>query len=296
MPVIIIAGGTGMMGKSISKALTNAGNEVRILTRNPNLDNEYKWDIETGYIDTAVLENADVVINLAGANIGTHRWTAKYKKEILLSRVQSTKLIYDTLLTHKHKISRYISASAIGYYGHRPDEILKETASNGNGFLAKVCSEWEKAALKTASLNIPVAILRIGVVLNKEEGALPKMSIGNQFGFGVILGNGQQYISWIHIDDLVSMFTYIISNELSGIFNAVAPFPVIYEQMSAAISFSKQSKDIPIKIPEFAVKLLLGEQSEMVLTDTQCSAEKILHAGFAFQYPDIHAALRQLYT
>jgi len=296
MSVIVIAGGTGMMGKCISKALTNAGNEVRILARNPKLDNEYRWDIETRYIDTAVLENADVIINLAGANIGTHRWTTAYKKEILFSRVQSSQLIYDTLLTHKHNISRYISASAIGYYGHRPGEILKETASNGNGFLAKVCSEWEKAALITASLNIPVAILRIGVVLSKEEGALPKMSIGNQFGLGVILGNGQQYISWIHIDDLVNIFTFLISNKFNGIFNAIAPLPVTYEKLSEAISISKQSKHIPIKIPEFAVKLLLGEQSEMVLSDTYCRAEKILHTGFAFQYPDIHVALRQLYT
>lgn len=295
MAVIIIAGGSGMVGTALQKLFLQQGHEVRILTRSPKSKQEFKWDIQRHYVDRAVFQDAEVLVNLTGANIGAHRWTKANKEEILNSRIQSVNLLHDAILTNAIQLKHFITASAIGFYGHRPSEILDEKDKNGKGFLADVCRQWEAAALKIEALKIPVTILRLGVVLQANDGALHKMALSNNWGIGAVLGKGTQFVSWIHLEDLCRLFSYCISQPLHGIYNAVAPNPVMYKSMSEAISKSLQKPNIPISVPEFMVKLLLGEQAEMVLSDANCSAEKIIQTGFNFQFPAIQFALDNLY-
>ena len=296
MNKVIITGGTGLIGKQLTVLLKKNGFEVNILCRNPKNENEYKWNLEEGFIDSNVFTNAIAIIHLAGAGVADARWSSARKKEIIDSRIQSATLLYQYLSKEKHNIQTFISASAVGFYGDKGNEVLTENATRGTGFLAEVCQLWENAANKIAELNITVSIVRIGIVLSKAGGALQKLDFPIRFGIGAYIGNGKQYVPWIHSDDLCEIFIYLLKNKnLNGIYNACAPDIKTNKQMSQTIAKVLHRPFIPFPAPTFVLNTVMGEMATMLLMSNNCSAEKIIKTGFTFQYPTLENALTNIY-
>ncbi len=291
MAKILITGGTGLVGNRLTQLLTNKNHEVVILSRNPRKENEYKWDISTNYIDKEALVDIDYIIHLAGAGIADKRWTNKRKKIIIDSRVQSTNLLYHKIEEFKIDLKGFVSASGIGYYGAKTSETtFEETDKVGTDFLADVCQKWEQVAHQFSSRDIPVTILRMGIVLAKKGGALDKMRTP------IIspLGSGKQYLPWIHIDDLCNMYISAINGNLIGIFNAIAP------EHHTSISFSKilaksiKKPFVNIGIPKIMLKMLFGEMSIILLEGSKISAKKIEKSGYSFRFKTLTKALNNL--
>jgi uncharacterized protein len=297
MQKVIITGGTGLVGKRLSALLANNGYTVNILCRNPKNANEYKWNIEERYLDTKVFEDAIAVIHLAGAGVADKRWSDNRKKEIINSRIDTAQLLYQYLVKEKHNIQHFISASAVGFYGDTDNEILTETSKNGNGFLAEVCNLWENEADIFSSLNLSVSKVRIGIVLSKDGGALPKLDFPVKFGIGAYIGNGKQYVPWIHIDDLCQIFISILENKIKpGIYNGCAPDIKTNRQMSETIAQVLHKPFIPAPAPTFIIKTVLGEMSTILLMSNNCSSKKIQEAGFQFEFPTLVEALKEIYN
>lgn len=296
MQKVIITGGTGLVGKRLSALLANKGYTVNILCRNPKNANEYKWNIEERYLDNKVFKDAIAVIHLAGAGVADKRWSEDRKKEIVNSRVETAQLIHQYLANEPHNIQHFISASAVGFYGDRGNEILTETSSNGTGFLAEVCQLWENEADTFADLNMAVSKIRIGIVLSKDGGALPKLDFPIKFGIGAYIGNGKQYVPWIHIDDLCQIFISILENKIKpGIYNACSPDIKTNKQMSETIAQVLHKPFIPAPAPTFIIKTVLGEMSAILLMSNNCSSKKIQEAGLQFQFPTLVEALKDIY-
>lgn len=292
MAKILITGGTGLVGTKLTEMLLYKKHTVVILSRNPKKENEFKWDVSKNYIDEKAFLNIDYIIHLAGAGIADKRWSEKRKKIIVDSRVKTANLIFDYITKLKIDIKGFISASGIGYYGAiTTDKIFKETDKVGNDFLGEVCQKWENAAHQFKNLNIPVTILRTGVVLSKTGGALDKMKTP------IIspLGSGKQYLPWIHIDDLCEMYIKSIENNLTGIFNAVAPEHHTSKTFSKALAKSINRPFISVNAPSFMLKLLFGEMSKILLEGSRISAKKIEGANFNFQFPKLKTALKNLF-
>jgi uncharacterized protein len=290
---IIISGGTGFIGTQLVHKLIEKGYEVFIISRtnNPSFNDTktITWD-SLGVND---FENIVGVINLVGASIAGKKWSDEYKKVILESRIKTTgKLV--SLISKAQKAPKcFINASAVGYYGDRGDEILSEKSSKGMGFLAKVCSEWEKEAVK-ASKYTRTVMSRIGVVLDKNEGALAKMLLPFRLFIGGPLGSGEQYFPWIHIKDIVGLFVFAIENDsVEGPVNFAAPNPVTMKEFSSQLGRS-MSRPAFFKVPEFALKLMLGESAEMLTNSQRVQPEKALKLGYDFNYSEISSALNEL--
>ncbi|HSC53582.1 MAG TPA: TIGR01777 family oxidoreductase [Phnomibacter sp.] len=301
---ILITGGTGLVGTRLSEMLIQQGFRVIVLTRDPSKQiathphlQFAKWDVAAGYIDPAVWAQADVVVHLAGAGVLAKPWTHAYKKELVDSRVQSGKLLLHALQTEAHHINTVISASGIGYYGaDTGTQPFEETAEADTGFIGDLCTQWEAAVQPVLQQGIRLVIARLGIVIAREGGAMLKFKKSLKFRVAAVLGNGQQIISWIHIDDLCRFFIQAIADaQLQGVYNAVAPAPVSNQVLTLAIAQRQFGKGfITIHLPPFALKLLLGERSAEVLKSTTVSAEKLLQYGFQFQYPTIDTALAVL--
>jgi len=296
MQKVIITGGTGLVGKRLTNLLQQNGFEVNILCRNPKNKNEYKWDLENNFIDVNVFIGAIAIIHLAGAGVADARWTNARKKEITDSRIQSAAILYQYLSKEQHHIQSFISASAVGFYGDRGNELLTETSTNGTGFLAEVCQLWENAADKMTELNITVSKVRIGIVLSKDGGALPKLDFPIKFGIGAYIGNGKQYVPWIHVDDLCQIFIHLLKHKnLNGIYNACAPDIKTNKQMSQTIASVLHRPFIPFPAPSFILKIVMGEMASMLLMSNNCSSQKITQSGFTFLYPTLENALKNIY-
>lgn len=297
MTKILITGGTGLVGSRLSQHLLEKGYEVAFLSRNPGQKGKiklYQWDIDKGYIDAAAFHNTHVIIHLAGAGLADHRWTEAYKKEILDSRVKSTRLLGEYL--QKHNVPRVICASAVGLYGDRKEEWLSESTSAGTGFLADVCQQWEKEIAALQQENNSVAWVRIGIVLSTLGGALPAMSKTTAIGIGGILGNGQQFTPWIHIDDLCGIFIHLVENQnLKGPFNGSSPQPLSNKDFTKAIHKAMGKIFIPAPAPAFFLKMILGEQAQMILMSNRTKADKIIETGYQFKFTDAVLALQDLY-
>jgi len=303
---ILITGGTGMIGKALTEALLQRGFKVIILTRKPgeqkssNTQLTYAgWNVAEKTIDQEAFTKADYIIHLAGASVAEKRWSKKRKEEIVSSRVESGKLIVESLKTISNKVKAVISASGIGCYG--PDIVtnvnpFEEDDPFYNDFLGNTCKQWEEAIEPVSFLGKRLVKLRIGIVLSNEGGAMKEFKKPLKFGLATILGNGKQIISWIHIDDLIRMFLYAIDTEtLSGVFNAAAPNPVTNKKLILQLAEKERGKFfIPVHVPSFVLKLMLGEMSVEILKSTTVNAEKIQQAGFIFQYPSIDTAISQL--
>ncbi len=301
MSRVLIAGGTGLIGRHLSKSLQEHGYEVAILSRNrSNLSHirSYSWDLNQNEIQIEALNNCDYIINLAGENIGAKRWTRKRKQEILESRTKSSKLIFDNLKKEKHKLRTFITASAIGYYGaETSDHIYRESDRSARDFLGQTCSKWEQAADQFAQVGVRTVKIRTGIVLSKVGGALAKLNIPIRWGFASPIGHGKQYMPWIHIEDLCNIYIYALQNqEMTGAYNAVAPEHITNKEF---IRKAAQKIDKPFwfpNIPAFVLKLGFGQLSSMLLSGSRVSSEKLLAAGYSFQFPDIDSAFENLYV
>lgn len=300
MPTVLIGGGSGLVGSHLSQMLSDKGYTVWHLSRSPGADDRYRtfaWDTQQDYIDQAAVDGADFVINLAGAGIADKRWTEQRKQLIIDSRVQTTQLLHRAIKQSPTPPTTYISASAAGYYGDRGEEVLTETDPPGTGFLSRSCIAWEKAASQVSGPNLRNVIIRIGIVLSTEGGALPKMTMPVNFFAGVYFGNGRQWMPWIHIDDLCRIFIYAVEEEkMTGIYNGVGPNPARNHDLVEAVAEVKDKPVLMLPAPAFALKLAMGEMSHVVLDSTRAASDKLAGAGFSFQYPQLQAALKALYT
>ena len=291
MARILITGGTGLVGERLTKMLIDNNHEVKILSRNPSSKNEYKWDISSNYIDKKALIHTDYIIHLAGAGIADKRWTEKRKQVIIDSRVKTSNLLFDKINELKVELKGFISASGVGYYGATTsDKIFEETDKVGTDFLGEVCQKWENAAYQFETLKIPVTILRTGIVLSKNGGALEKMKTP------IIspLGTGKQYMPWIHIDDLCGIYINSIEENLKGIYNAVATEHHTSKTFSKALATSIKRPFIGINVPSFMLKLMFGEMAIILLEGSRISSKKIKKSSYLFQFETLKKALGNL--
>lgn len=301
---VLITGGTGLVGTALTKALLTKGYGVIILSRNSNQKSATQnlryahWDIKTQQIDADAIKQADFIVHLAGAGVVAKKWTAAYKKEIVESRTESSRLIIDALKKYENKVQAVISASAIGYYGSDTDagKSFVETDAADESFLGNTCKLWEESIEPVTQLNKRLVKLRTGIVLSNDGGALIEFKKPLQFGVAAILGSGKQIVSWIHIDDLCRLFIEGIENDKTiGTYNAVAPQPVSNRALNSALAKSLNKRFyIPLNVPAFVLKLMMGQRSIEVLKSTTVSCQKILNTGFTFGFATIESALADL--
>lgn len=298
MATILVTGGSGLIGSKLCYRLKERGFEVVLLSRvgSSDLDRTFRWNPEKCEIEDGAVESADYVIHLAGANIGDKKWTFRQKQTIIDSRVKSANLIFNQLQEKGHQIRAFISSSAVGYYGSEPtDKEFSEKDSPGNDFLSEVCIQWEDAADQFQRAGIRTVKVRTGVVLTKTGGALAEMKNPVVSGIGSPLGNGKQYIPWIHIDDLCEIYVKAIMDEhMQGAYNAVAlDVRTNAEFMQLLAKVLNKPFWFP-KVPSFILKLMLGERASIVLKGNKVSGKKIVDEGFDFKYYDLETALRDL--
>lgn len=304
MQTVIITGGTGLVGKRLTAHLVTKGYKVIILSRKAINDSNNQsvqyatWDIDRQTIDEQAIQTADYIIHLAGAGVMDRRWTASYKKEILNSRVKSSQLIAESLKKYPNKVKAVVSASAIGWYGADSDPArpFVEDDVPSTDFLGQTCTAWEKSISVAADSGARLCILRTGIVLSNEGGALAEFIKPLRFGLAAILGNGHQMISWIHIDDLCRLFIFAMENNtMKGSYNAVTGMPVSNKQLTLTLAKIKRGRFfIPFFVPAFLLKMILGEGSIEVLKSTTVSNAKAMAAGFTFLYPSIETAMANL--
>jgi hypothetical protein len=299
MQNILITGGTGLVGQALTQLLLKEGYQVSYLSRSeqniPNIKT-YLWDVKKQTIDAQAIQKADAIIHLAGAGVAEERWTNSRKQEILESRTDSTTLLVKALKDTSHAVKTFISASAIGYYGlDTGSTLINEDSQAGNDFLAEVTKSWERSVEDISDLGIRTTKLRIGVVLSEKGGALPKIMQPVKFGAGAALGSGKQYMSWIHIKDLARMFLFVLQQDkMEGIYNAVGPNPLNNAEITQAIAKTLGRPLFLPNVPEFALKLIMGEMAGIVTGGNRVSSQKIEKAGFDFQFAEISPALKDL--
>lgn len=289
----LITGGTGFVGSNLSKKLKQDGYEVIILTRDiKKVAKEYKAISSLDQIEDN--QNIDVIINLAGANI-SKRWTEGYKKELIESRVGTTKNVVDLIKRLSNKPKVFISASAVGYYGSQGDNMLIENSSFKDCFTHQLCNMWEQEAKKSIKLGVRLCIIRLGVVLGKNDGALKKMIPSFKLGLGGKIGDGKQYFSWVHIDDVVASYVFLINSSVSsGIYNLTSPNPVTNKIFTYNLS-KKLNRPSIFTMPSFVIKTLFGQMGENILLEGQrVVPEKLTKEGFIFKYPLIDKSLENL--
>ena len=301
MSTILITGGTGLVGTALGQALLEKGYQLIVLTRDPLRQvpvpgiRYAAWDIRKQTIDPAAIADADHIIHLAGASVAEKRWTNKRKEEILQSRVQSGQLLVKSLREIPNKVKSVISASAIGWYG--PDPVIPnaqpftESSKVATDFLGSTCQQWEESTSAINSqLHKRLVRLRIGIVLSSKGGALKEFIKPLQWGVGAVLGNGKQFVSWIHIQDLVRIFISAIEQEnMEGVYNAVAPAPVSNRDLVKWLARFRKKPFILFTVPSFLLKWIMGEMSVEVLKSCTVSAEKLMAAGFPFRYPSLES-------
>jgi uncharacterized protein (TIGR01777 family) len=296
---VLITGGSGLVGARLSQLLLEAGYQVIHLGRKKSRSGSiltYQWDLKKGIIEVEALLRADHIVHLAGAGVVDSRWTDDRKKEIISSRVDSANLLLAELKKLQLKPITFVSASAVGYYGNTGSALVTEDAVPGNDFLAEVCTAWESAAKQFEEIGSRVVVLRTGIVLSTKGGALPKTAAPVKFGIGATLGDGTQYVPWIHIDDLCRQYIYAIQNEkMKGIYNATAPQPVTNKEFTDSIGDALGKKTINTPAPAFVLKLAMGEMAIAVLGGQRTSSMKIQEAGFTFNFPQVLPALKDVF-
>lgn len=305
MSTILITGGTGMIGTALSQLLIAKGHQVILLSRNTSrpvaggVSIAY-WDPYKDSVDEEAIKAADIIIHLAGAGVADKRWTARRKKEIVESRTRSSALLIGALKDIPNKVQAVISASGIGWYGPDPSipnpRPFVETDPVDEDFLGETCRLWEESITPATSMGKRLVIFRTGIVLSNTGGALAEFRRPVKLGVAAILGSGKQVMSWIHVEDLCRLFLYAVENNgFSGVYNAVAPQPV--DNRTLTIELARRMKGryfVPVYVPSFVLKIVVGELSIEVLKSATVSAEKIRQSGFQFLYPSIQSALDNL--
>jgi len=294
---VLISGGSGLVGTALAESLRGEGHTVALLVR-PDGEasaGNIRWDPASGFINTNAMESADAVVNLNGASIGGGRWNPARKKILRSSRVDVTRVLVDTFTRLKQKPRVFVSASAIGYYGNRGDEVLTESSAGGNDFLADTCRDWEAEALRAQSGGIRTVIPRFGVILSAKGGALTQMLPPFKLGLGGRLGSGQQWMSWIALDDVVGLLKAAISDEkASGPVNVVAPAPVRNSEFTQVLA-SVLHRPAIFPAPAFGLRLLLGEMADaLLLSSQQVHSERVPTATYHFRYENLEPALRAI--
>lgn len=297
MKNILITGGSGLVGKKITQLLEKQGYKVAWLSRNPAKNNQksFAWDVDRMNIDPDAIPWADGIIHLAGEGVADRRWTSSRKKAILESRTNSTTLLLQAIEISERKPQVFVSASAVGFYGFNTENtIVDEKSAAGSDFLANVVVAWEDKVKQIEMTGIRTVILRIGIVLDNNGGALVEML---KPPVAAPLGSGKQWMSWIHIDDLAGMFLFALENEtLHGIYNAVGPNPATNAALTEKAAKKAGKIYLGIGVPGFALKLVLGEMAQMVLGGNKVSSQKIQEAGFQFRYLTLEEALNKIYS
>jgi uncharacterized protein (TIGR01777 family) len=294
---VLVTGSTGLVGSALLPALTHSGHRVTRLVRSQPRSGEaaVRWDPAAGTVDVAGLVGLDAVVHLAGENIASARWTPEQKAKIRDSRVKGTQLLCQSLAQLAQPPKVLVCASAIGYYGDRGAEVLREDSAPGSGFLAEVCRAWEAATEPAAQKGIRVVRLRIGLVLSATGGALKKMLPPFRMGLGGKIGSGQQYMSWIDLDDLVGAILHALTTEpLAGPVNGVAPNPVTNLEFTKTLG-RVLGRPTLFPMPAFAARLAFGEMADaLLLASTRVVPTRLSATGFTFRYPQLESALRHV--
>ncbi|MCX2573246.1 TIGR01777 family oxidoreductase [Pedobacter sandarakinus] len=296
---ILITGASGLVGTALKKQLLDQGYEVNTLSRKGNgKPNNFTWDVYKGEIDVKSLNGVDAIIHLAGEGVVDKKWTKERKQQIIESRVKSTALLHQAIRSNPdHRVTTFISASAVGFYGDGGDGILTEETAKGFGFLADCCKLWEDAVDDGRKLGLRVVKLRTGIVLSNDGGALPQLDKPIRFFVGAPIGTGKQWTPWLHLDDMVAMYIDAITNtKMEGSYNACAPFPVTNLGLTKAIAKHLHRPVWPIKVPRKILEMAMGERVEAVLMSSNTSAQKILDVGFKFKFTHLDDALSNLYS
>ena len=304
MQTVLITGGTGMVGQSLTNLLIDKGYKVIVLTRQKKQSSRLhfsyaQWDVNKHWIEPTAIAAADFIIHLAGEGVADKRWTASRKKAILDSRVDTSRLIVKSLKDNPNKVKAIVAASAIGWYGPDNDKSIEtgfvETDAVDSSFLGDTCRQWEESMHQVKELGIRLVTIRIGIVFNKKGGALAEFIKPARLGVAAILGDGKQIVSWIHQYDLNRMMLFAIEqDQVTGVYNAVAPDPVDNATLTKAIAQRFHKWAIPFKVPSFILKIMLGEMSVEILKSAKVSATKIIAAGFTFNYASMDEALDDL--
>jgi uncharacterized protein len=299
---IIVTGSTGLVGKALVRSLLAEGHEVTRMVRGGSQTfrapgtSAVSWDPEKGTVNVSELEGHDAAVHLAGEPVAGGRWTEERKLRILHSRVKSTRLLAETLAAMRDKPKVLVSASAVGFYGDRGDEVLTEESASGEDFLSAVCREWEKAALPASQAGIRVVHLRIGIVLSAEGGALAKMLTPFKLGLGGPVGGGRQYMSWVALDDVVGIVKHALTREeVRGPVNTVAPQPVTNAEFARALGRALNRPAV-LPTPAFALRLALGREmaDSLLLGGARVEPARLKATGYQFAYPELEGALRHV--
>lgn len=296
---VLITGGTGLVGEYLCRHLLERGYSVAVLGRTkskiPGVD-FFRWDVNSSIVENEAFDGVDFLVHLAGAGIAEKRWTDKQKKEILSSRVASARLIFEKIKGKKNLPKAFISSSAVGFYGAVTSEtIFNETSSSSSDFLGETCLKWEQSADDFSSLGIRVVKIRTGLVLSEKGGALEKLLLPVKLGVGSALGDGKQYMPWIHIDDLCEIYLKAISDSsMNGAFNAVAPEHINNKDFTKVLCRVLKKPFWFPSVPSFAMMVLFGEMSQILLRGSRVSSEKILKTGFVFKHQKLEDALKDL--
>ena len=291
---ILITGGTGLIGRALTEKLTSEGHTVAILSRSGG---DFIWNVKEHYMDPLALQNVDAIVHLAGAGIAEKRWSVARKKEIVDSRVESARLLVDTLASNNHHVKTVVSASGIGYYGSDTGEInCTETSNPGVDFVAECTKEWEKSVDPFVAQGIRVVKLRTGLVMASQGGIFRVLARPVYWFFGAILGTGKQWQSWIHIDDLVEIFHQsLINSSATGVYNAVAPEPIRHGEMIKMIANKLKRPLFFPAIPIWFLNIILGEMADLVTGGNFVSSQKIQkELTFTFKFTSFAEAIKKL--
>ncbi|WP_046757368.1 TIGR01777 family oxidoreductase [Kordia jejudonensis] len=298
---ILICGATGLIGSALTELCIQKNHTIHYLTTRKNKIEQsahkkgFHWNPAEGEIDTDCFEGVEAIINLSGANIAK-RWTETYKEEILNSRVDTANILFKSLRNMEHNtVKHYISASGTAIYPSSLEKLYTEDIENGaTDFLGKVVKQWELHANQFKSLEIPVTILRTGLVFSEKGGVLVEMAKPVKYGVGAAIGSGKQWQSWIHIDDIARAYLHVVTEKITGVFNAVAPNPTTNKLLTKEIASVLGKPFFLPNVPKFMLKLILGEMSTLLFSSQQVSSEKIQETGFKFSYPILNPALENL--
>ena len=300
---VLVTGASGLVGRALVAALVGRGYPVNALSRQkrqaelPNV-RFYQWDVPTGEIDSACLEGVGTIVHLAGENIAALPWSNNRKRAILESRTQSIALLYNVLGEQRNRqegVRTVVSASATGYYNDRGDEWMSEDKAAAADFLGQTCLEWERAVRRGEELGLRTVSLRSGVVLSGEGGVYDRFAGLVKKGLGVVPGKGTQWMPWIHIDDVVAMYIFALEHQgLRGVYNMAAPEQITFSTFVRTIASQYGRRLWLPRVPDFLLKAVLGQMSEMLLSSTRVAVDKIRNAGFTFTYPNIKGAIEAI--
>lgn len=302
MKRIIITGATGLIGRKLSQKLFKAGNQIIVFSRDSSsakniLKQDFvyvDWDYRKNDKWIESIASADAIVHLAGINLFAKRWNKSFKEEILVSRKETTKALVNAVELSQTKPKVFVSASGVGYYGDCGDKLLDENSPAGNDFLAEVCKAWEAEAAEVEKVGVRRVSVRTGIVLSKEDGALKRMLLPFKLYVGGPLGNGKQWFPWIHIDDIVGIYFHAIDNQnLNGAVNAASPNTCTMKEFAKTLGKVLHRPSL-FPVPEFALKIAIGEAGEVVLMSQRVKVDKLLDSGYKFKFENLEEALRNL--